>query len=342
MAAANAVMDELIARGPQFQAAMNERGDRLRARIDAVLNEAGTGVRVIGRGTAFRFVRADSTSFAFIGSDFHQFRRNLIAEGVYITETGLSYVSDAHTDEVLDEIVAAVERAVRPRPSRTARPAETSSPQAATVPATGREAAGPAVAGAAVSDAAGSDSAAREVAAARPLAVSLAFFGMQDSAHGGNFYDTVTGLAEAAEAGGLDALWFPERHFDRFAGFSPNPAVLAALVAARTHRIALRAGSAVLPLHPPVTVAEDWAMLDVASGDGSASPSPPAGCGATSSCPTRPTRRGATSSNSASRRSPGCGRGEGPAGEPRRDRRGSGAVPQARPAGTASVAGGAR
>ncbi|MET9107938.1 MupA/Atu3671 family FMN-dependent luciferase-like monooxygenase [Streptomyces zhihengii] len=271
VAAANAVMDELIARGPQFQTAMNERGDRLRARIDAVLNEAGTGVRVIGRGTAFRFVRADSTSFAFIGSDFHQFRRNLIAEGVYITETGLSYVSDAHTDEVLDEIVAAVGRAVRPRPPRTVRPrpprtvrpAETPSPRAATVPATGREAAGPAVA---VSDAAGSDSAAREVAAARPLAVSLAFFGMQDSAHGGNFYDTVTGLAEAAEAGGLDALWFPERHFDRFAGFSPNPAVLAALVAARTHRIALRAGSAVLPLHPPVTVAEDWAMLDVASG----------------------------------------------------------------------------
>ncbi|MFI2782688.1 MupA/Atu3671 family FMN-dependent luciferase-like monooxygenase [Streptomyces sp. ALB3] len=227
VAAANAVMSELIERGPDFLARLNERGDLLRGRIDTVLRDADAGVRVIGRGSAFRFVRANSTSFAFIGSDFHQFRRNLIAEGVYITETGLSYVSDAHTDDVLDEIVGAVTRAVR-------------APQ----------------------DSAGTG---EETASQRPLAVSLSFFGMQDAAHGGDFYDRVVRLAETAEEGGLDAVWFPERHFDRFAGFSPNPAVLAALVASRTSRIGLRAGSAVLPLHSPVTVAEDWAMLDVAS-----------------------------------------------------------------------------
>ncbi|MFC9944258.1 MupA/Atu3671 family FMN-dependent luciferase-like monooxygenase [Streptomyces pratensis] len=227
VAAANAVMSELIERGPDFLVGLNERGDLLRGRIDAVLRDADAGVRVIGRGSAFRFVRANSTSFAFVGSDFHQFRRNLIAEGVYITETGLSYVSDAHTDDVLDEIVDAVTRAVR-----------TSQDSGAT---------------------------GEETSAQRPLAVSLSFFGMQDAAHGGDFYDRVVRLAETADEGGLDAVWFPERHFDRFAGFSPNPAVLAALVAARTSRIGLRAGSAVLPLHSPVTVAEDWAMLDVAS-----------------------------------------------------------------------------
>ncbi|MFG3054550.1 amino acid adenylation domain-containing protein [Kitasatospora sp. NPDC048239] len=65
---------------------------------------------------------------------------------------------------------------------------------------------------------------------------------------------------------GLEAVWTPERHFDEFGGVYPNPSVLAAFLAARTRRIRLRAGSVVLPLHDPVRVAEEWAVVDQLSG----------------------------------------------------------------------------
>ncbi|MTH94601.1 LLM class flavin-dependent oxidoreductase, partial [Roseibium sp. RKSG952] len=42
----------------------------------------------------------------------------------------------------------------------------------------------------------------------------------------------------------------------------PSPVVTSAALAGRTKRISIRAGSVVLPLHHPVRVAEDWAMID--------------------------------------------------------------------------------
>ena len=69
-------------------------------------------------------------------------------------------------------------------------------------------------------------------------------------------------IARFADRLGFSAIWMPERHFARFGGAFPNPSVAAAAVAATTRRIGIRAGSLVLPLHHPVRVAEDWALLD--------------------------------------------------------------------------------
>ena len=60
-------------------------------------------------------------------------------------------------------------------------------------------------------------------------------------------------------------MWVPERHFHPLGGLFPNPAVVAAAVAARTTRIAVRAGSVVLPLHHVARVAEEWAAVDALS-----------------------------------------------------------------------------
>lgn len=68
--------------------------------------------------------------------------------------------------------------------------------------------------------------------------------------------------ARFADRLGFSAVWMPERHFASFGGAFPNPSVAAAAVAAVTSRIGIRAGSLVLPLHHPVRVAEDWALLD--------------------------------------------------------------------------------
>jgi natural product biosynthesis luciferase-like monooxygenase protein len=46
----------------------------------------------------------------------------------------------------------------------------------------------------------------------------------------------------------------------------PNPSVLVATAAAGTRRLRLRAGSVAAPLHHPVRIAEEWAVVDNLSG----------------------------------------------------------------------------
>jgi natural product biosynthesis luciferase-like monooxygenase protein len=70
----------------------------------------------------------------------------------------------------------------------------------------------------------------------------------------------------AADQAGFRAAWLPERHFHEFGAPFPNPAVLAAALATQTSSIGLRAGSVVLPLHHPLRVVEEWAMVDHLSG----------------------------------------------------------------------------
>jgi natural product biosynthesis luciferase-like monooxygenase protein len=68
--------------------------------------------------------------------------------------------------------------------------------------------------------------------------------------------------ARFADENGFQAVWTPERHFHPFGDLYPNPAITSAALATITKRIQIRAGSLVLPLHHPVRVAEEWAMVD--------------------------------------------------------------------------------
>jgi amino acid adenylation domain-containing protein/natural product biosynthesis luciferase-like monooxygenase protein len=86
------------------------------------------------------------------------------------------------------------------------------------------------------------------------------------SDQGSNIYRLYLESAKRADALGLAAVWTPERHFTAVAASYPNPSVLAAAIAASTSRVQLRAGSVVLPLHDPLRVAEEWAVVDNLSG----------------------------------------------------------------------------
>src|SRR5438034_5704364 len=72
--------------------------------------------------------------------------------------------------------------------------------------------------------------------------------------------------ARFADRHGFAAVWTPERHFHPFGGLYPNPSVTSAALAAATERIAIRAGSVVMPLHDPIRVAEEWSVVDNLSG----------------------------------------------------------------------------
>lgn len=99
----------------------------------------------------------------------------------------------------------------------------------------------------------------------RPVSSSLFFFSAEEGQSALDKYGLVTRCAQFADAHDFEAVWVPERHFDPFGGPYPNPTVLTAALSSLTRRIGLRAGSVVLPLHDPIRVAEDWAMLDCLS-----------------------------------------------------------------------------
>lgn len=90
----------------------------------------------------------------------------------------------------------------------------------------------------------------------------LMFFASNEEALRGDKYSLVLDCARFADTHDFAAVWVPERHFTPFGCLYPNPAVLQAALAVATERIALRAGSVVLPLHDPIRIAEEWAMVD--------------------------------------------------------------------------------
>jgi natural product biosynthesis luciferase-like monooxygenase protein len=72
-------------------------------------------------------------------------------------------------------------------------------------------------------------------------------------------------LAES-EAAGFDSLWANEHHFDPYGGIIPSPPTMLAALAQRTRRARLGTSIVVLPLHNPIEIAEQLAMVDLMSG----------------------------------------------------------------------------
>ncbi|MBU1312584.1 MAG: LLM class flavin-dependent oxidoreductase [Alphaproteobacteria bacterium] len=104
---------------------------------------------------------------------------------------------------------------------------------------------------------------ARAADASQTQALSFGlFYWGNDAAAGSDKYRLLIEGAKFADANGFDAVWTPERHFHAFGGPFPNPSVSGAAVAAVTTNISIRAGSCVLPLHHPIRVVEEWAMVD--------------------------------------------------------------------------------
>ncbi len=78
-------------------------------------------------------------------------------------------------------------------------------------------------------------------------------------------YDSDLQQMLAAEALGYHSVWIAEHHFNDY-GLCPAPPVLAAFLAARTTRLRFGMGVSLLPLHHPIDLAEQLAVLDVVSG----------------------------------------------------------------------------
>jgi len=77
------------------------------------------------------------------------------------------------------------------------------------------------------------------------------------------YYALILEQIQLLEELGYDSAWFGEHHY---AGYSFGaPAVIATAAAARTSRLRLGTGVSLVPLHNPLRLAEEYAMLDVLS-----------------------------------------------------------------------------
>lgn len=94
------------------------------------------------------------------------------------------------------------------------------------------------------------------------MTYSLFYFSSDQIGRGREKYRLLLEGARFADRNGFAAIWTPERHFHPFGALYPNPAITNTALAMITERVRLRSGSVVLPLHDPIRVAEEWAVVD--------------------------------------------------------------------------------
>ena len=79
--------------------------------------------------------------------------------------------------------------------------------------------------------------------------------------------EEITEQVQYGEALGFQGAWFAEHHFSRY-GLGSSSLVLLGALAAQTRTIRLGTAVLVPTLHNPIRLAEDIAMVDVASATG--------------------------------------------------------------------------
>lgn len=79
-------------------------------------------------------------------------------------------------------------------------------------------------------------------------------------------FEQILQLAEFSDEIGLDSIWVAEHHLTTYGGSVPSVPVLLAAIAQRTKRLKLATGGVALPLHRPLEIAEQLAMVDNLSG----------------------------------------------------------------------------
>lgn len=256
LAASRAVLRHLREQGPELHEQLNSETAELVSGIEEHLRERDVPIRIARFGSMFYLHIPPELKHANL------LFAHLRLRGIHLLEGRACFLSTAHTAADREAIAHAFAESFD---ALLAGGFLSATAQAREVrgPSTPPELVTPS------SDSAQDDTEGRaslaqvkQTASAHPLAFSLYFFGNYPAAFTDDKYKLLFESARVADREGFSALWIPERHFHAVGGFSPNPSVLAAALARETTHLQLRAGSVVVPLHHPIRVAEEWALVD--------------------------------------------------------------------------------
>lgn len=248
MAACLATLRHLKAEGPALQERLTRRTAAFAQTLNTFFEEEELALRVVTFASTF--------GFKFPGN-LEVFYYHLLEKGVYIWEWRACFFSTAHTDEDINFVIQAIKETIQEMRDGGFFPPKGGKSKPALALSTTKSVTTTAVTASPATSATTTASAINKSAQ-----FGLYFFGNYDAAFSQDKYDLMVQGGRYADQNGFSAIWLPERHFDKFGGFSPNPSVLAAALARETKHIQLRAGSVVMPLHHPLRVAEEWAVVD--------------------------------------------------------------------------------
>jgi natural product biosynthesis luciferase-like monooxygenase protein/amino acid adenylation domain-containing protein len=263
MATCLATLRKLKAEGPELQEKLTQKTVALAKTLNTFFELEQIPMKVIQFSSTFQF--------KFSGN-LEMFYYQLLEKGVYIWEWRACFLSTAHTDQDIEDLIKIVKETVFELRNAGFIPQASNSvatPSALVQPTNSS------VAKEEPSERAWFRSQSKlshnETLAtvdqisdlsANSLDVGIFYFGNYNAADSAGKYQLLMDGARYADANGFSSVWIPERHFDQFGGFSPNPSVLAAAIAMQTQNIQICAGSVVAPLHDPIRIAEEWSVVD--------------------------------------------------------------------------------
>ncbi|WP_249039727.1 non-ribosomal peptide synthetase/type I polyketide synthase [Archangium gephyra] len=278
LATALAVLQHLKEQGPRLQEELNARTARLAATLNAFFEAQRVPMQVVHFGSLYRFVLKGNLDLFF----FH-----MVERGVYVWEGRTCFLSTAHSEADVEFIIQTVKDSVAELrqggflpglPPEAPPPgggggASKGEPRAASAPPPSAPVQARANNGVQapaqrtelwrrLKSTSSERTVTREGTRDGAMDFSLYFFGKYEAAYREDKYDLLLESTRYADAHGFSAVWVPERHFHPFGGFSPNPSVVCAALARETKHLQLRAGSVVVPLHHPLRVVEEWAVVD--------------------------------------------------------------------------------
>ncbi|NER96010.1 MAG: amino acid adenylation domain-containing protein, partial [Symploca sp. SIO1B1] len=276
MAAAYAVLQHLKEAGSSLQESLNQKVANLATTLNNFFQEEEVPIGVEYFSSFFIF------TFTL---NLDPFFAHLVEKGVYVWEWRKCFISTAHSDADLEFIIQSVKETIwemraggffqkktepvlKAQTTRDIPPqTSTSQPSAiASVPVMAKEGSSkPGLWQKSTTtpvNQTGNQPNLANLTAAGQVQFSLFYFGNYNSEYASDKYHLLFEGVCFADQNDFSAVWLPERHFHRFGGFSPDPALLCAALAQATQNTQLRAGSVVLPLHHPVRVAEQWSVVD--------------------------------------------------------------------------------
>jgi acyl transferase domain-containing protein/glutamate-1-semialdehyde aminotransferase len=112
MASTRAILSHLKDQGPELQRDLTARTTRLAEALNEVFVEEDVPIQVLHFASVFRFTWKGNASYAYQPLEIELFHFHLLLRGIYIWEGRTCFLSTAHTDADVTELVGVVREAI--------------------------------------------------------------------------------------------------------------------------------------------------------------------------------------------------------------------------------------